>query len=172
MPPNLRKSEPNLSKPSEGGSFNAGKKSTESTNPLQGLNTSAEREIGAGGGITVKGKLTVGIDNLIGQQGLTVEADANNKTLEVGVNVGSPKGKLGVNIGGKVGYDERGKISIQGAAAAINIGGFGGSASIDDEKGIGGSISIAGAKVEVTASPDGVKKPYPCVMESLAVNYV
>ncbi|MEG4583068.1 hypothetical protein QUA71_26155 [Microcoleus sp. MON1_C5] len=157
MPPNLRKSEPNLSKPSEGGSFNAGKKSTESTNPLQGLNATAERELGSAGGIKATGKLTVGVDNLITQQGLTIEADANNKTLGVGINVGSPKGKLGVSIGGKVGYDERGKISIRGAEAAINIGGFGGSASIDDEKGIGGSISIAGAKVEVTVSPDGKK---------------
>lgn len=42
MSPNLRKSQPNLSKPSEGGSFNAGRKPSESTNPLQGLNISAE----------------------------------------------------------------------------------------------------------------------------------
>ncbi|MEG4441980.1 hypothetical protein QUB47_19065 [Microcoleus sp. AT9_B5] len=158
MPPSLRKSQPNLSKPSEGGSFNArSKKPSESTNPLQGLNISAERELGSAGGIKATGKLTVGVDGLISQQGVTIEADAANKTVGVGVNVGSARGKLGVNIGGRIGYGDRGEISIKGAEAGINIGGFGGSASIDDEKGIGGSISVAGAKIEVTQSPDGKK---------------
>ncbi|MEG4815621.1 hypothetical protein [Microcoleus sp. K5-D4] len=157
MPSNPRKLQPNLAKPSEGNSFNAGKKPTEAINPLQGLNISAEREIGSAGGIKATGTLTVGIDNLIAQQGLTVEADATNKTLGVGLNVGSPKGKLGVNIGGKIGYDEQGKMSIRGAEAGVNIAGFGGSASIDDEKGITGSISVAGAKIEVTVAPDGKK---------------
>ena len=66
MAPNLRKSQPNLSKPSEGGSFNAERKPSESTNPLNGLNISAERELGSAGGIKATGRLTVGVDDLIG----------------------------------------------------------------------------------------------------------
>ena len=64
MPPNLRKPQPNLSKPSEGDGLGARSKPTESTNPLGGLNITAERELGSGGGIKVTGKLTVGVDNL------------------------------------------------------------------------------------------------------------
>jgi hypothetical protein len=157
MPPNLRKSQPNLSKPSEGGSFNAGKKSSESTSPLSGLNLRGERELGSVGGIKAKVGITVGVDNLIGKQGIDIEIDATNRTAGFGAGIGSTKGKLGVNIGGKVGYDENGKISIKGAEAGINIGGTGASASIDEDEGIRGSVSVAGAKVEVGIAPDGKK---------------
>jgi hypothetical protein len=157
MPSNSRKPQPNLTKPSEGGSFNAGKKNTESTNPLQGLNITAERELGSAGGIKATGKLTVGVDNLIGQQGIDIEIDATNRTLGFGAGIGSTKGKLGVNVGGKIGYDEEGKIKIKGAEAGINIGGFGGSASIDEDEGIRGSVSVAGAKVEIGIGKDGKK---------------
>ena len=96
-------------------------------------------------------------NSLIGQQGLDIEIDATNRTAGFGAGIGSTKGKLGVNIGGQVGYDEDGNISIKGAEAGINIGGFGGSASIDEDKGIRGSISVAGAKVEIGIAPDGKK---------------
>ena len=162
MPPSLRKSQPNLSKPSEGGSSNAGRKSSEGTNPLSGLNLTGERELGSAGGVKATGKLTVGVDNLIGQQGVDIEIDATNRTAGLGVGIGSTKGKLGVNIGGKIGYDETGKISIRGAEAGINIGGFGGSASIDEDEGIRGSVSIAGAKVEIGIAPDGKKSVSLC----------
>lgn len=159
MPPNSRKPQPNLSKPSEGQSFNAERKVTsEQTNPLRsGLNLKAERELGAIGGVKSTATLTVGVDNLIGQQGVAVEIDATNRTAGFGAGIGSTKGKLGVNIGGKIGYDEEGNIIIKGAEAGINIGGFGGSASIDEDEGIRGSISVAGAKVEVGVDPNGKK---------------
>ncbi|MEG5048587.1 hypothetical protein [Microcoleus sp. B4-C1] len=160
--PNIRKPQPNLSKPSEGNSFNAGRKPSESTNPLQGLNISAEQELGSVGGIKATGRLTVGVDNLIGQQGVNIEIDATNRTAGAGVEIGSTKGKLGVNIGGNVGYGQDGKISIRGAEAGINIGGFGGSASIDEDQGIRGSISVAGAKIEVSVSPEGKKSLSLC----------
>jgi len=163
MPPNLRKSQPNLSKPSEGGSFSAAKKPAETTNPLRnGLNLTGERELGTVGGVKSTARLTVGVDNLIGQQGLDIEIDATNRTVGFGAGIGSTRGKLGVNIGGKVGYDEEGKISIKGAEAGINIGGFGGSASIDEDEGIRGSVSVAGAKVEIGISPDGKKNLSLC----------
>jgi len=162
MPPNLRKSQPNLSKPSEGESFNAKRKPTESTNPLGGLNISAEREIGTVGGIKSTAKLTVGVDNLIGQQGIDIEIDATNRTAGFGAGIGSTKGKLGINIGGKIGYDEDGNVSIKGAEAGINIGGFGGSASIDENEGIRGSISAAGAKIEIGIRPNGQKTVSLC----------
>lgn len=162
MSSNLRKSQPNLSKPSEGESFNASRKASESTNPLQGLNITAQQELGSAGGIKATGRLTVGVDNLISQQGVAIEIDANNRTAGFGAGIGSTKGKLGVNIGGKVGYDEEGKISIKGVEAGINIGGFGGSASIDEDEGIRGSISVAGAKVEVGVGPDGKKSVSLC----------
>jgi hypothetical protein len=147
MPPNLRKPQPNLSKPSEGESFNAERKPTiKQTNPLRSsLNLTGERELGTVGGIKSTARLTVGVDNLIGQQGVDIKIDATNRTVGLGAGIGSTKGKLGVNIGGKIGYDEEGKISIKGAEAGINIGGFGGSASIDEDEGIRGSISVAGA---------------------------
>lgn len=157
MPPNLRKTQPNLSKPSEGSSFSAGKQPSGSINPLQGLNITAERELGTVGGIKSTAKLTVGVDNLIGQQGVNVEIDATNRTLGVGAGIGSTRGKLGVNIGGKIGYDEEGNLSVKGAEAGINIAGFGGSASIDEDEGIRGSISVAGAKVEIGINPEGKK---------------
>ena len=147
MPPNLRKSQPNLSKPSEGASFNARKKPSESTNPLSGLNISGERELGTVGGIKATGKLTVGVDNLIGLQGVDIEIDATNRTLGVVAGIGSTKVKLGANISGEIGYDEEGKLTIKGAEAGINIGGFGGSASIDEDEGVIGSISVGCAKV-------------------------
>jgi hypothetical protein len=162
MPPNLRKSQPNLAKPSESGAFKAARKPSEPTNPLQGLNIAAERELGSAAGIKATGKLTVGVDNLISQQGVTVEVNTTNRTVGFGAGIGSTKGKLGVNIGGRVGYDEEGKISIKGAEAGINIGGFGGSASIDEDEGIRGSISVAGAKVEIGISPDGKKSVSLC----------
>ena len=164
MPPNLRKPQPNLSKPSEGESFNAERKPTsEPTNPLRSsLNLTAERELGTVGGIKSTARLTVGVDNLIGQQGIDIEIDATNRTVGFGAGIGSTKGKLGVNIGGKIGYDEEGKISIKGAEAGINIGGFGGSASIDEDEGIRGSISVAGAKVEIGISKDGKKNVSLC----------
>jgi len=157
MPPNLRKPTPNLSKPSEGESFNAERKPSESTDPLKGLNITAQRELGTVGGVKSTARLTVGVDNLIEQQGIDIEIDATNRTAGFGAGIGSTKGKLGVNIGGKIGYDEEGKISIKGAEAGINIGGFGGSASIDEDEGIRGSISVAGAKVEIGIRPDGKK---------------
>ncbi|MEG4427079.1 MULTISPECIES: hypothetical protein [unclassified Microcoleus] len=163
MPPNLKKSGSNssgASQSSEG--FSAPRKPSENAATQRGLNFTAERELGSAGGIKATGKLTVGVDGLIGQQGVTIEADAANKTLGVGVNVGSARGKLGVNIGGKIRHDERGNISIRGAEAGINIGGFGGSASIDEDKGIRGSISVAGAKVEVGVEPDGKKTLSVC----------
>lgn len=162
MPPNLRKPQPNLAKPSEGGNFNAARKSSEGTNPLNGLNLTGERELGSVGGIKATGKLTVGVDNLIGQQGIDIEIDATNRTAGFGVDIGSTKGKLGINIGGKIGYDEDGKISIKGAEAGINIGGFGGSASIDEDEGIRGSISVAGAKIEIGIGKDGKKTVSLC----------
>ena len=162
MPPNLRKPQPNLSKPSEGGSFNATRKPSGSTNPLGGLNITAERELGTVGGIKSTAKLTIGVDNLIGQQGITTEFDATNRTAGFGAGIGSTKGKLGVNIGGKIGYDENGKVTIKGAEAGINIGGFGGSASIDEDEGIRGSISVAGAKVEIGVASDGKKSVSLC----------
>lgn len=157
MTPNRRKPTPNLSKPSESESFNAERKPTsEQTNPLRNsLNLKAERELGTIGGIKSTAKLTVGVDNLIGQQGLDIEIDATNRTVGFGAGIGSTKGKLGVNIGGRVGYDEEGKLKIKGAEAGVNIGGFGGSASIDEDEGIRGSISVAGAKVEIGVSKDG-----------------
>jgi hypothetical protein len=162
MPPNLRKSQPNLSKPSEGGSFNAGKKSSESTSPLSGLNLRGERELGSVGGIKATGRVEVGIDGLIGKQGVEIEIDATNRTAGFGAGIGSTKGKLGVNIGGKVGYDENGKLKVKSAEAGINIGGFGGSASIDEDEGIKGSVSVAGAKVEVGVGKDGKKTLSVC----------
>ena len=162
MPPNLRKPQPNLSKSSEGGSFEAGQKPSESTNPLRGLNITAEREIGAVGGVKATGKLTVGVDQLIGQQGVNIELDATNRTAGFGAGIGSTKGKLGVNIGGKIGYDEEGNLSIRGAEAGVNIAGFGGSASIDENEGIRGSISVAGAKVELGISKEGKKTVSLC----------
>ena len=163
MSPNLRKSQPNLSKPSEGSSFSAAKKPAEPTNPLQnGLNLTGERKLGTVGSIKSTARLTVGIDNLIGQQGLDIEIDATNRTLGVGVGIGSTRGKLGVNIGGKIGYDSDGNLSIKAAEAGINIGGFGGSASIDENEGIRGSVSIAGAKVEIGISPEGKKNLSLC----------
>lgn len=162
MPPNLRKPQPNLSKPSEGGSFSAAKKITESTNPLKELNLTGERELGTAGGITATGRLTVGVDNLIGQQGVNIEIDATNRTVGFGADIGSTKGKLGVNISGKVGYDETGKLSIKGAEVGVNIAGTGGSASIDENEGIKGSISVAGAKVEIGIGKDGKKSVSLC----------
>jgi hypothetical protein len=162
MPPNARKPQPNLSKPSEGGTFNAGKKSSEGTNPLSGLNLTGERELGSAGGIKATGRLTVGVDQLIGQQGVSIELDATNRTAGFGAGIGSTKGKLGVNIGGKIGYDEEGNLSIKGAEAGINIAGFGGSASIDENEGIRGSISVAGAKVELGISKEGKKTVSLC----------
>ncbi|WP_445244826.1 hypothetical protein [Microcoleus sp. OTE_8_concoct_300] len=162
MSRNPRKSQPNLSKPSEGGNFSAGRKPSESTNPLSGLNISKERELGSAGGIKATGKLTVGVDNLIGQQGLDIEIDASNRTAQAGLGIGSTKGKLGVNIGGRIGYDEDGKISIKGAEAGVNIVGFGGSASIDEDEGIRGSISAAGGKIEIGIGKDGKKSVSLC----------
>jgi len=162
MPPNLRKSQPNLAKPSDSGTFNAARKPSESTSPLTGLNISAQQELGTIGGIKATGRLTVGVDNLIGQQGLNIEIDATNRTAGFGAGIGSTKGKLGVNSGGRVGYDENGNVKIKGAEAGINIGGFGGSASIDEDEGIRGSISVAGAKVEVGIAPDGKKTVSLC----------
>jgi hypothetical protein len=164
MPPNLRKPQPNLSKPSEGGNFEAERKPTSKpTNPLRsGLNFTGERELGTIGGIKSTAKLTVGIDNLIGQQGISVEIDANNQTVGFGAGIGSTKGKLGVNIGGKVGYDGEGNLSVKGAEIGVNIGGFGGGASIDEDEGVRGSVSIAGAKVEIGVTPDGKKVASLC----------
>jgi len=162
MPPNLRKPQPNLARPSNNGTFNAERKASESTSPLTGLNISARQELGTVGGVKATGTLTVGVDNLIGQQGLNIEIDATNRTAGFGAGIGSTKGKLGVNIGGRVGYDENGNVRIKGAEAGINIGGFGGSASIDEDEGIKGSISVAGAKVEVGISPDGKKTVSLC----------
>lgn len=147
--PNLRKSEP-----SNATGFSAAKKPSEST-PNQGLNFTAEQELGSIGGVKATGKLTVGVDNLIGQQGVQVEIDATNRTAGFNAGIGSTRGKLGVNIGGKVGYDPNGNISIKGVEAAVNIGGFGGGISLDDERGASGSISVAGAKVEVRVEPGG-----------------
>ncbi len=155
MPPNLRKNSPDLSKPSEGASFNATRKASESTNPLQGLNISSERELGSTNGIKATGKLTVGIENLLPQQGVEFELDATNRTLGAGAEIGSTRGKLGVNIGAKVGYDETGKLSIKAASAGINIAGIGGSASLDEREGTQVSISVAGASLGVGLSPDG-----------------
>lgn len=159
MSSNRRKPQPNLGKPSEGGSFEAERKPTsEQTKPLGGgLSITAERELGTVGGIKSTAKLTVGVDDLIGQQGIDIEIDATNQTAGFGVGIGSTKGKLGVNIGGKVGYDEDGNLSVKGAEVGINVGGFGGSASIDEDEGIRGSISAAGAKIEIGIRPDGKK---------------
>jgi hypothetical protein len=157
MPSNTRKPQPNLSKPSEGGSFGAGSKPTESTNPLGGLNITAQRELGTVNGIKVTGKLNVGVDNLLGQQGINIEIDATNRTAGFGAGLGSTKGKLGVNIGAKVGYDEEGNVSIKSAEGGVNIAGFGVGASIDEDEGIKGSISAAGATVEIGVAPDGKK---------------
>ncbi|MEG4077568.1 hypothetical protein QUA10_05690 [Microcoleus sp. Pol8_D6] len=118
--------------------------------------------MGSAGGIKATGKLTAGIDGLLGQQGIKIEADATNRTLGIGAEIGSTRGKLGVNIGGKIGYSPDGKISIKGAEAGINIAGTGGSASIDEDEGIKGSISVAGAKIEVAVSPDGKKSLSLC----------
>jgi hypothetical protein len=162
MPPNTRKPQIDLSKPSEGGSFDAGSKPTESTNPLGGLNITAQRELGTVGGVKVTGKLNVGVDNVIGQQGIDIEIDATNRTAGFGAGIGSTKGKLGVNIGGKVGYDEDGNLSIKGAKAGINIAGFGGSASIDEDEGVKGSISAAGATIEIGIDKEGKKSVSVC----------
>jgi hypothetical protein len=163
MPPNLRKPQPNLSKPSEGSSFNAKKKPSEETAPINNsLNLTGQRELGSAGGIKAIGRLTVGVDQLIGQQGVDIEIDATNRTAGFGVDIGSTKGKLGVNIGGKVGYDETGKLSIKGAEVGISIAGTGASASIDENEGIRGSVSVAGAKVEIGVAPDGKKNVSLC----------
>ena len=162
MRSNRRKPTPNLSQPSDGGSFSAERKTSESTNPLRGLNITAEREIGTVGGIKTTTKLTVGVDELIGQQGLDIEIDATNRTAGFGAGIGSTKGKLGINIGGKIGYDEDGNLSVKGAEAGINIGGFGGSASIDEDEGVKGSVSAAGAKVEIGIDKDGKKSVSLC----------
>lgn len=158
MPPNIKKSGSSSSEASAASQgFSVPRKPSEDSATQRGLNITAERELGTIAGVKITGKATVGVDSLIGQQGVTVEVDATNRTVGIGANVGSASGKLGVNIGAKIGYDEKGKLDIKGAEAAVNIGGFGGSASIDDEKGIGGSVSVAGAKVEVTVTPDGKK---------------
>jgi hypothetical protein len=165
MPANQRKPQPSLSKPSEGESFNPERKPTSSpTNPLGsgGLSVTAERELGTVGGIKSTAKLTVGVDDLIGQQGIDIEIDSTNRTAGFGVGIGSTKGKLGVNIGGKVGYDEDGNLSVKGAEVGVNVAGFGGSASIDEDEGIRGSISAAGAKVEIGIRTDGKKTVSLC----------
>src|SRR6476620_7545505 len=162
MPSNTRKPQLNLSKPSEGSGFGAGSKPTESTNPLGGLNITAERELGTVGDIKATGKLNVGVDNLLGQQGIDIELDATNRTAGFGAGIGSTSGKLGVNIGGKIGYDENGNVSIKGAEVGVNIAGFGGSASIDEDEGVKGSISAAGAKIEIGIDKEGKKSVSVC----------
>ncbi|MEG4574768.1 hypothetical protein QUA56_19050 [Microcoleus sp. N3A4] len=152
--PNLRKSvsSPSLARKPEGASESRG----------SGLNFATEREIGSIGGIDAKGKLTVGVDNLISQQGVSIEVDATNKTVGFGAGIGSTRSKLGVNIGGKVKTNDDGSIDIKEASAAINIAGLGIEGSADYEGGRKGAISIAGAKVEIGVSKDGKKSLSLC----------
>jgi hypothetical protein len=145
-----------MPKPRGGQSFRAERKA-EPTTGNSGLNFTAEQDIGAVGGVGVSVRASVGTDGLIGKQGVSIEANATNNTLKVGAGLGSARGKLGGNIGAILGHDENGNTVVKGAEVAINIGGFGGEVSVDDEGNTKLGISVAGVRVEVARDENGRK---------------
>lgn len=138
---------------SSGGSFSARKKSNESQNSKLGFQ--AEEGLGSVGGIKAEGRLTVGIDNLIGQQGVKVEYDAKNKTVGFDAGVGSTKSKLGISLGGEVKVEEDGTVTIRRVKGGVNIAGFGIEGEADAEGGVAGTISIFGLRVGAARDAEG-----------------
>jgi hypothetical protein len=139
-----------------GGSFETPRKeSSDSSKSAGGLGISAERELGSTNEVDITGRVKLGIDGLIPQQGIDIEQDVTNNTTKLGVNLGSNQGKIGGNIGIEIGYDEFGNPKVKEIEIGVNIGGFGGEVQVDDEGNTKTSISVAGAKVEVSKNADG-----------------
>lgn len=139
-----------------GGSYKAPEKeSSESSQNTGGLGISGSVDIGNVNGIDISARARFGIDGLIPKQGIDIEQDVTNNTTKIGLGLGSAKGKLGGNIGIKLGHDKDGNIVVKEAEVGINISGFGGEVSVDDEGNTKTSVSVAGAKIEVGLESNG-----------------
>lgn len=139
-----------------GGSYKIPKKeSSKSSQNTGGPGISGSADIGNVNGIDISARARFGIDGLIPKQGIDIEQDVTNNTTKIGLGLGSTKGKLGGNIGIKLGHDKDGNIVVKEAEVGINIGGFGGEVSVDDEGNTKTSVSVGGAKLEVGLDDDG-----------------